>query len=133
MNTSWWRVLAAGTALVLIMAAWTYAVAGNPDAALAWALGSVLFVIGVGLLTTSTARVLRENAGHRVPFWGAPPVRPRRLDLLAGLGGPLAAGGAIFIAMALDRGLWPVLPLMAVVALLVILLQLAHNRRLPAA
>lgn len=127
MDTPWWRVVAS---LILVMAAWIYAIVVAPGGALAWTVGIITVVVGVGCFGASMVRILRENAGHRVPFWGSPPVRPRRLDLLAGLGLPLVVAGGVLIGNVFDYGPWLAAALMVAVGIAAIVSPLVHNRRL---
>jgi hypothetical protein len=127
MDAPWWRVVAA---MVLSQAAFIYSLMATPGAAIAWTVGILEVVVGMGCVGVSTARTLHENAGHRIPMLGSPPVRPRRFDLFAGVGFPLVAGGGVLIVGVLDRGGWPMVALLAVMAITTAVPQVIHNRRL---
>ncbi|WP_305092696.1 hypothetical protein [Prescottella sp. R16] len=96
--------------------------------------GVAMTVGGAGLAAAGTARVLRENQGRRVPWWGGPPVRPRRWDLLMGTGAPMAFYGPVVTARSVDAlpG-WTPLAVSAVLVAALFTAQALHNRRVPAA
>ncbi|WP_143069487.1 hypothetical protein [Rhodococcus maanshanensis] len=129
-DAPWWQVV---PAMVLSPAAFIYSLMATPGAAVAWTVGILEVIVGMGCMSISTARTLHENAGHRIPMLGSPPVRPRRFDLFAGVGFSLVLGGAVLIVGALDRGPSPMVALFAVTALIAVtetVPYVIHNRRL---
>lgn len=97
-------------------------------------VGALVTAAGAGFAVAGTARTLRENPNQRVPWWGRPTNCPRRWDLLAGTGIPLAAYGAILTGRSVDRLSGVVFPLsvMAVLTLILCAAQAWHNRRVAA-
>lgn len=100
-----------------------------------WAIcfGALAFVSGVVLSVQSSRRILRENAGLRIPWSGRPPVDPRTHDLKGSTGVPLAMAGALLAGGNLQL---PWALTVSVGLLVVIGLTLApfalHNRRVRA-
>ncbi|AQA21290.1 putative membrane protein [Rhodococcus sp. MTM3W5.2] len=127
MDAPWWRVV---TAMVLSQAAFIYSLMVTPGAAIAWTVGILEVIVGMGCVGMSIARTLHENAGHRIPMLGSPPVRPRRFDLFAGVGFSLVVGGAVLIVGVRDRGSWPMVALLAVMAITATVPYVIHNSRL---
>ncbi|WP_338890017.1 hypothetical protein [Rhodococcus sovatensis] len=86
----WWKVALAFVAVVALGA--TTATRNG-----SWwiiALAVVMVVGGAVLCVQSTARILAENRGRRIPWFGSPAVRPRALDFKLGLGAPAVMFGA---------------------------------------
>ena len=95
------------------------------------AAGVAVGIVGVGLYAMSVVRTLRENSGKRIPMWGAPPVSPSEMDLLAGVGMPLLTAG-VLTAIRASGLTWPYLffGLFATVIVLALILPvLIHNSR----
>ncbi|QBJ95943.1 hypothetical protein ERC79_08140 [Rhodococcus sp. ABRD24] len=117
-------IVAAGAAVPVLPA---------PSAAAA-IVGSAMVAIGVAAAAAGTARVHRENDGQRIPWWGPPPRRPRKLDLLQGTGLPLVAFGATLLGRCVETLPSLVVPLVAVALVTVTasLAQALHNRRVEA-
>ncbi|WP_027503222.1 hypothetical protein [Rhodococcus sp. UNC363MFTsu5.1] len=127
MDAPWWQVV---PAMVLGQGAFIYSLMATPGAPVAWIVGILEVVVGMGCVGVSKARTLHANAGHRIPMLGSPPVRPRRFDLFDGLGFSLVLGGAVLIVGVLDRGPWPMVALLAVIAITETVPYVIHNRRL---
>ncbi|MFC4604568.1 hypothetical protein ACFO6S_12800 [Rhodococcus kronopolitis] len=123
----WWP---GAVGLALAAAGWIYAFGSQPSGAVAWVVGVLAMLVGLGLFVAATRRTLRENAGHRIPWWGTPPVRPRQWDLLAGVGSPFLTVGIVVVAGLVGRGVWPVLVLLAAVVIAAIGVNVVHNRRI---
>lgn len=100
-----------------------------PSPALA-VVSALAVCAGGGLAVAGTVRTLRENRGHRVPWVGRPPVRPRKWDLLSGSGMPLACFGTVAFGSNVD-GLPSYAPVFVVGVLAAALMtaQAVHNRR----
>ncbi|WP_052056391.1 hypothetical protein [Rhodococcoides fascians] len=86
--------------------------------------------IGAALTVASTRRTLRENAGHRIPWNGRPPIEPRQVDLLEAFGFPMAVFG---VALTAKSASVPWSFAVAVVCIVVVGVPLAaqawHNHR----
>ncbi|WP_137723979.1 hypothetical protein [Prescottella subtropica] len=128
-NRPWLAALSI-TAIVIVAMLLTL----TPPSTTTAVAGVVVTVVGAGSAAAGTARVLRENRGHRVPWRGSPPVRPRQWDLLTGTGSPMAFYGPVVTARSVDAlpGWTP----LAVCGLLIAVLYTAlalHNRRLATA
>ncbi|MGA9873201.1 MAG: hypothetical protein WBQ44_18925 [Rhodococcus sp. (in: high G+C Gram-positive bacteria)] len=72
------------------------------------ALGLVVLCAGSVLAVQAVQRICRENTGRRIPWFGRPPVSPRRFDLKSGLGAPLVVIGAVILGQNLAWP-WPVM------------------------
>lgn len=99
-----------------------------------WAVAvtALMMLAGVVVAGLASARVQRENRGVRIPlFLGSPKVRPRKYDLLNGVGPALAMVGAIGLGRNLSVP-WPLPILVVAVALIVVPMMSIHlhNRRL---
>ncbi|WP_415394837.1 hypothetical protein ACMTN4_27160 [Rhodococcus globerulus] len=113
------------------MCAFAYALLSTGTGAGPVVMGVAVSVVGVVLYAMSISRTLRENAGKRIPMWGAPPVSPREMDLLAGVGMPLFAAGTLTALRASGMN-WSYLflGLCAMVSVLALILPaLIHNSR----
>lgn len=122
----WWP---GAVGLALVVTVWMYAFATHPSGPVAWAVGGLAILVGLGCFVAVTRRTLRENAGHRIPWWGTPPVRPRKWDLLAGVASPLMTVGVVVVTGLVGRGFWPVLVFLAAVVIAAIGVNVVHNRR----
>ncbi|MGW6656328.1 hypothetical protein [Rhodococcus sp. NPDC055024] len=94
-------------------------------------LGLAIFAVGASTYAMSERRMLRENAGIRLPYFGGPPVAPRHLDLLAAAGMPLLTSGAVLTVRASEAGRpWVFISLFAIAMVLAITVPMVvHNVR----
>lgn len=113
------------------MCAFAYALLSTGTGVGPVVMGVAVSVVGIVLYAMSISRTLRENAGKRIPMWGAPPVSPREMDLLAGVGMPLFAAGTLTALRASGMN-WSYLFLglcVMVSVLSLVLPALIHNSR----
>ena len=123
-----WKTIAAS---IFIVAATIVTVLSNWTGTAPIVLGSLTGIVGGTLLIMSVSRTLRENAGQRIPHSGHPPVRPRRGDLLAGIGLTLVGLGpwAAFRASDASSGTLLFLALAVFLLLVSIVPNIVHNAR----
>ncbi|NMD63485.1 UNVERIFIED_ORG: hypothetical protein FNL38_103273 [Nocardia globerula] len=127
-STPRWKSAAA---MLGTMCVFAYALLSTRTGAGPVVMGVAVGVVGIVLYAMSISRTLRENSGKRIPMWGAPPVSPREMDLLAGVGMPLFAAGTLTALRASGMN-WSYLFLglcVMVSVLALILPALIHNSR----
>ncbi len=122
---AWKSALAAVVPVAIVGLAWL-----GPTA-VGLILGVGATIAGLVLSVVGARRVLRENAGRRVPWWGEPPIRRRDRDLVQSAAGSCAAVAAVGLFGA--TGSWSIAAVAAVVLLPVVLLpdvvlHARHNR-----
>nr|NIL79177.1 hypothetical protein [Rhodococcus kroppenstedtii] len=117
---AWKSALSAVVPVAIVGLAWL----GPPVVGLVLGVGAL--VVGPVLSIVGARRVLRENAGRRVPWWGEPPIRRRDRDLVQSAAGSCAAVAAVGLVRA--TGSWWFL--LAAVAVFVpdVVLHARHNR-----
>lgn len=117
---AWKSALSAVVPVAIVGLAWL----GPPVVGLVLGVGAL--VVGPVLSIVGARRVLRENAGRRVPWWREPPVRRRDRDLVQGAAGSCAAVAAVGLVGA--TGSWWFLLAAAPVVLPDVVLHARHNR-----
>ena len=127
-NAGAWKVVAAIACVSIVGGASTRV---RDASALAITAGIAVFVVGVIFAVWSIRQLLHDNRGHRIPWWGTPPVKPRSIDVAKIIGIPTTMLGVLMIGENMIGGeSWWTTAILAGLAFLALACPIAiHNLR----